>query len=69
MAVAPSPIYEEVLKFLVSSPTPEQIIAFHAEEQAELDQFESVNHFVSPAELRRRVRKRANYPIKTPGAD
>jgi len=69
MAVAPSPAYEEVLKFLVSSPTPEAIIGFHAsemtqervrqlldanrenrltaEQQAELDQFESINQFVS----------------------
>lgn len=30
MAVAQSPIYDEVYKFLVSSPTPQQIIAFHA---------------------------------------
>jgi hypothetical protein len=68
MAVAYSPVYAEVLRFLVSSPTPEAIIAFHAsdetqararqlldankenrltpEEQAELDEFERVNHFV-----------------------
>ncbi len=30
MAIAPSPTYDEVLEFLVSAPTPEQIIAFHA---------------------------------------
>lgn len=30
MAVAQSPIYDEVYKFLVSAPTPQQIIAFHA---------------------------------------
>lgn len=69
MAVAPSPVYEEVYRFLLSSPTTEQIIGFHASEatqvrvrelltknedgllssadQNELDEFESVNHFVS----------------------
>ena len=30
MAVAPSPVYAEVYEFLLSSPTPEQIIAFRA---------------------------------------
>jgi hypothetical protein len=69
MAIAPSPIYAEVYEFLLSTPDPEQIIAFHAsdstqervrnlldanregtltaEGQAELDEFERVNHFVS----------------------
>ncbi|MBI5671585.1 MAG: hypothetical protein HZC41_26635 [Chloroflexi bacterium] len=69
MAIAQSPVYDEVYRFLVQSPTPEEIIAFRAstatqervrhlleinreghltpEEQAELDEFESVNHFVS----------------------
>jgi hypothetical protein len=69
MAVVQSPVYQEVYQFLVSGPTPEQIIAFRpseatqervrqllasnktdrrtAEEQAELDEFERVNHFVS----------------------
>lgn len=69
MAVVETPIYAEVYQFLVSSPTPEQIINFHASEvvqtrvrdllaanrenrltpddQAELDEFERVNHFVS----------------------
>ncbi len=69
MAIAQSPVYDEVYRFLVKSPTPEAIIAFRAstatqervrylldlnrdgnlslDEQAELDEFESVNHFVS----------------------
>jgi hypothetical protein len=69
MTVTQSSAYAEVYKFLVSSPTPEQIISFHAsettqervrqllnqngegqltaEEQAELDEFENVNHMVS----------------------
>lgn len=69
MAVTKSPVYEEVYKFLLSSPTPEQVIDFKASEktqervrklleansqddiserqQAELDEFERVNHFVS----------------------
>jgi hypothetical protein len=68
MVVTQSPVYQEVFAFLVSSPTPEQIIAFRpseatqkrvrtlleankesrltAEEQAELDEFEQVEHFV-----------------------
>lgn len=32
MAIAQSPIYAEVYQFLVSSPTPDQIIAFRASE-------------------------------------
>ena len=32
MAVVQSPIYQEVYQFLVSSPTPEQIIAFRPSE-------------------------------------
>lgn len=32
MAVAPSPVFAEVYEFLVSQPTPEAIIAFHASE-------------------------------------
>jgi hypothetical protein len=69
MAVVQSPAYQEVYQFLVSSPTPEQIIAFRpsgviqervrqlltanqadglaTQEQAELDEFERVNHFMS----------------------
>jgi len=69
MAIAQSPVYDEIYRFLVKSPTPKEIIAFHAstatqervnhllevnregrlteDEQAELDKFESVNHFVS----------------------
>lgn len=69
MAIAQSPVYDAVYRFLVKSPTPEEIIAFRAsaatqervnqllesnregrltlEEQAELDEFENVNHFVS----------------------
>lgn len=36
MAVAPSPIYAEVYEFLLSSPTPEKIIGFHASESTQL---------------------------------
>ncbi|MBZ0279782.1 MAG: hypothetical protein K8L97_03510 [Anaerolineae bacterium] len=32
MAIAHTPVYEEVYRFLISSPTPEQIISFHASE-------------------------------------
>jgi hypothetical protein len=68
MAVAQSPIYQEVFVFLVSSPTPQDIIAFRpseatqerirellaankanrltADENAELDEYEQVEHFV-----------------------
>ena len=81
MAIAPSPIYDEVLEFLVSSPTPEQIIAFHAsdatqvrvrellvanknsvltpEQEAELDQFEQVNHLVNMLKIYARQRLQA----------
>lgn len=69
MAISHSPVYEEVYRFLISSPTPEQIVGFHAsdatqervrellsanktrgltpEEEAELDEFERVNHVVT----------------------
>ena len=69
MAIAQSPIYAEVYQFLVSTPTPQELIAFHAseavqtrvrelleankgnrltsDEQAELDEYERVNHFVT----------------------
>ena len=82
MAIAPSPIYDEVLEFLVSSPSPEQIIAFHASEstqervrklleanrldaltadqQAELNQFEQVNHLVSMLKIYARQRLQAD---------
>ncbi len=68
MAVAQSPVYDEVLEFLLSTPTPEQIANFRpsegtqerirlllelnrnnkltAEQQAELDEFSQVEHFV-----------------------
>lgn len=32
MATVTSPVYAEFFEFLVSSPTPEQIVAFHASE-------------------------------------
>lgn len=35
MAIAPSPIYEEIYQFLVSSPTAEAIIAFRASDAAQ----------------------------------
>ena len=69
MSVTYSPVYDEVYKFLVSAPTPAQIIDFRpsdatqervrqlldankignltSDEQSELDEFQSVNHFVS----------------------
>ncbi|MBZ0304197.1 MAG: hypothetical protein K8J31_30965 [Anaerolineae bacterium] len=69
MAIASSPVYAEVYEFLLSAPTPAQVIAFHAseatqdrvqvlldanrdrtltaDEEAELDEFQQVNHFVS----------------------
>lgn len=69
MSITQSPVYDEVYQFLVSSPSPEAIVAFKAseatqarvrklleanrdnrltpEEQAELDEFERVNHFVT----------------------
>jgi len=76
MAVAPSPVYQEVYYFLASSPTHEQILAFRpseaaqtrlrellaankagrlsAEDQAELDEFEQVEHFVRMLKLHTR---------------
>lgn len=35
MAVAKSPIYAEIYEFLVSAPTPEQIIQFRASEETQ----------------------------------
>ena len=82
MAIAQSPAYQEVYQFLVSSPTPEQIIAFRpsettqervrqllaanktnrltAEEQAELDEFERVNHFVSMLKIYARQQQKGD---------
>jgi hypothetical protein len=73
MAVAQSPVYEEVYFFLASAPSHEQILAFRPspsvqerilqlleaskaglltrEEQAELDEFEQVEHFVRMLKL------------------
>lgn len=71
-----STLFDEVLDFLASTPTPEQIIAFHpsealqirlrelldrnqnalltAEEQAELDEFSRINHFMAMLKIRAR---------------
>lgn len=73
MAVAQSPVYEEVYFFLASAPSHEQILAFRPspsvqerilqlleaskaglltrKEQAELDEFEQVEHFVRMLKL------------------
>lgn len=73
-----STVLDEVLDFLVSTPTPEQIIEFRpsealqgrvrdlldrnrsgtlsTEEQAELDEFSRMNHFVSMLKIRARKR-------------
>lgn len=73
MAIAQSPVYQEVYYFLASAPSHEAIIAFRpseatrdrlhklltanqenrlsAEEQAELDEFEQVEHFVRMLKL------------------
>ena len=80
MALTYSPVYQEVYQFLVSSPTPEQIITFRpsestqervrqlleinksgnltSEERTELDEFESVNHFVSMLKIYARQKRR-----------
>lgn len=71
--------FEEVYDFLLSAPTPEQVIAFRpseatqsrihelleanregnlqAEEQAELDEFSRVEHFVRMLKARARQKK------------
>jgi hypothetical protein len=68
MAVVRANAYDEVLEFLISGPTPEQVIAFRpsettqerishlldanrngaltSEEQAELDEFEQIEHLM-----------------------
>jgi len=73
MAIAPSPVYQEVYYFLASVPTCAEILAFRpsdatrqrvrmlleanqenrltAGEQAELDEFEQVEHFVRMLKL------------------
>jgi len=73
MAIAQSPVYQEVYYFWASAPSHEAIIAFRpseaardrlhkllaaneenrlsAEEQAELDEFEQVEHFVRMLKL------------------
>lgn len=35
MEAVPAPVYDEVLEFLLSSPTPDQVIAFRPSEAAE----------------------------------
>ncbi len=71
-----STLFDEVLDFLASTPTPEQIIVFQPsdslqerlrylldqnrgvglsrEEQAELDEFSRMNHFMSMLKIRAR---------------
>jgi hypothetical protein len=78
MSIAASPVYSEVYEFLLSSPTPEQVIAFRAssttqerarqllesnrsgaltaEQEAELNEFERINHFVSMLKIYARQR-------------
>ncbi len=80
MSMVASPIYTEVYEFLLSSPTPEQVIAFRAStttqerarqlleanrsgtltagQEAELNEFERVNHFVSMLKIYARQRLR-----------
>ena len=36
MAITQSPVYAEVYEFLVSAPTPEKIITFHASDTAQM---------------------------------
>lgn len=76
MAIAQSPVYQEVYYFLASRPTHEEILAFRpsettqtrirelleankdgrlsSDEQAELDEFENVEHFVRMLKLHTR---------------
>lgn len=76
MAVAPSPAFDEVYEFLLSAPTPQDVIAFRPSEptlarirdllagnkegtlttdqQAELDEFERVEHFVRMLKVKAR---------------
>lgn len=68
MAVAPSPAYQEVYYFLASRPTHAETTQAHihhllqankdgrlsADEQAELDAFENVEHFVRMLKLHTR---------------
>lgn len=75
MTIAPLPTYEEVLDFLLTSPSPESIIAFRPspqaqarvrdlldanrdeltpEQQAELDEFAQVEHFVRMLKIKAR---------------
>jgi hypothetical protein len=78
MEATHAPIFAEIYEFLVSSPTPEQIIAFQPSEamqrrvrellaanrenrlspddRAELDQFETINHFISMLKIYARKR-------------
>jgi len=73
MAIAQSPVYQEVYYFLASAPSHAEILAFRpsdatrerirmllnankenrlsAEQQAELDEFEQVEHFVRMLKL------------------
>jgi len=76
MVVTHVPTYDEVLDFLLSAPTPEQVIVFRpseatqervrylldgnrqgtlsAEEQAELEKFSQVEHFVRMLKIKAR---------------
>ncbi len=78
MAVQQSRLFSEILDFLASTPTPEQIIEFGPseslqerasyllktnrngtltfEENAELDEFSRMNHFMSMLKLRARTK-------------
>lgn len=75
MTVVPVPTYDEVLEFLLSSPTPEEILAFDPspeaqarvralldanrdpltpQEQAELEEFSRLEHFVRMLKIKAR---------------
>ncbi len=78
MTTEATTLFDEVLDFLASTPTPEQIITFQpsavlqhrlnqliernhhghltAAEQAELDEFSRLNHFMSMLKIRARKR-------------
>ena len=79
MAVAPSPAFDEVYEFLLSAPTPQDVIAFRPseatqarvagllaknkesaltlDEQAELDEFGRVEHFVRMLKIKAQQRR------------
>ncbi len=78
METVHAPIFAEIYEFLVSAPTPEQIVAFQPSEaiqnrvrellaanrdnrltpddRTELDQFETINHFMSMLKIYARKR-------------